>query len=169
MNIAIKAKCDQLDSAVYWEKDLLHVIAKKYKDAECEKIHLWAITNISKRTKMYRRIVCLKDEDAIAKTYQFTYVDLLTETAIKYDFLVGSDEWVSFVPKKQNNFEPDLPTAYKAVIERAVSSSIAQFSSIKEGGGKSNTSGKEPKPEKRCTKCDSKDYETPECSCSDKS
>eukprot|EP00957_Ditylum_brightwellii_P027980 2113974-Ditylum_brightwellii.AAC.1 len=34
MNIAIKVKCDQLDSTGYWKKDMLHVIAKKYKAAK---------------------------------------------------------------------------------------------------------------------------------------
>eukprot|EP00957_Ditylum_brightwellii_P077340 5877122-Ditylum_brightwellii.AAC.1 len=51
MNIAIKAKCDQLDSAEYWQKNLLCVIAKKYKAAKCEEIFLWAIINISERIK----------------------------------------------------------------------------------------------------------------------
>jgi hypothetical protein len=36
MNVDIKAQCDILDGARYWEKDLLHVITKKYNSSKCE-------------------------------------------------------------------------------------------------------------------------------------
>eukprot|EP00957_Ditylum_brightwellii_P007186 545575-Ditylum_brightwellii.AAC.1 len=36
MNVDIKVQCDILYGAGYWEKDLLHVITKKYKSCKCE-------------------------------------------------------------------------------------------------------------------------------------
>eukprot|EP00957_Ditylum_brightwellii_P050323 3816494-Ditylum_brightwellii.AAC.1 len=36
MNVDIKAQCNILDGAGYWEKDLLRVITKKYKSSKCE-------------------------------------------------------------------------------------------------------------------------------------
>eukprot|EP00957_Ditylum_brightwellii_P199679 15222058-Ditylum_brightwellii.AAC.1 len=59
-----------------------------YKVAKCEEFQLWAITNISERTKKYFRMV--------------TYGVPLTETTVEYESLLGSDEWKSFVPKKQS-------------------------------------------------------------------
>eukprot|EP00957_Ditylum_brightwellii_P042711 3234365-Ditylum_brightwellii.AAC.1 len=78
-------------------------------------------------------MVGLQYEDAIARVYWVTYGDLLKETTVKYESLLGSDELTSFVPKKQDNSEPDLSKSYKAAIEKVVSSSIVKVSSNKGG------------------------------------
>eukprot|EP00957_Ditylum_brightwellii_P044798 3398332-Ditylum_brightwellii.AAC.1 len=149
MNIAIKANGDQLNSVEYWKNDLLYVIAKKYNAAKCEEFCVWTITNISEGTKKYLRIAGLQNKDAIPRIYQVTYDDLLTETMVKYESLLGYDEWTLFVPKKQDNSKPYLPEAYKAAIEKAVSSSIARFLSNKGGGDKTIKSSKQTKSKKQ--------------------
>eukprot|EP00957_Ditylum_brightwellii_P085093 6469763-Ditylum_brightwellii.AAC.1 len=67
MNVDIKVQCDILDSASYWEKDLLHVITKKHKPCKCEEFCLWALSTISEKTTAYLRMSTLHDTSIPAK------------------------------------------------------------------------------------------------------
>eukprot|EP00957_Ditylum_brightwellii_P170684 12992021-Ditylum_brightwellii.AAC.2 len=62
MNVDIKGQCDILDSAGYWEKDFLHIIAKKYKSSKCEEFRWWATSTISANTTAYLRMSTLQNK-----------------------------------------------------------------------------------------------------------
>ena len=173
MNVDIKALCEQLYSAGFWEKELLQVISKKYKLSTCEEFCLWAIGTLSEKTIDYLRSVSLMDDSAMMPDKIVTYDMLLDLSTKKYEDLLGSAEWTPHVSTKNDPVEPDVPKAYQASIKKAVSKSIKKH--LKKGNKKpkdsdtrqsdtSTSGGKSTQgQELRCYHCDKKGHCKPQC------
>eukprot|EP00957_Ditylum_brightwellii_P184783 14074439-Ditylum_brightwellii.AAC.1 len=67
MNIKLKGLLDQLNSAGYFEKELLRHLAKKYKTSSCEEFCIWSRSNIDDKTKSYLRLIALQEDKDIAE------------------------------------------------------------------------------------------------------
>eukprot|EP00957_Ditylum_brightwellii_P157976 12024692-Ditylum_brightwellii.AAC.1 len=87
MNVDIKAQCDILDDAGYWEKDLLHVITKKYKSFKCAFFCLWTISTISEETTAYLKMSTLQGDTNIPGETKVTYGSIVKDTTAKHEEL----------------------------------------------------------------------------------
>eukprot|EP00957_Ditylum_brightwellii_P156857 11938632-Ditylum_brightwellii.AAC.1 len=90
MNWEICALCDRLWGAGYWDKNLLHYIANKYIQSSCEVFHVWAITHVSEKTTAYLNATNNFYKDEIDESTIATYTQLLDETSLKYEEMLGS-------------------------------------------------------------------------------
>ena len=91
MNIKIKGLLNQLQSAGYFEKELLNHLAKKYKTSSCEEFCLWSMSNIDDKTKNYLRLTALLDEEDISEEDKVSYSAILDLTSKKYEEMLGSE------------------------------------------------------------------------------
>eukprot|EP00957_Ditylum_brightwellii_P192857 14683955-Ditylum_brightwellii.AAC.1 len=81
MNQEICAMCDRLWGAGYWDKNLLHYIAKKYLQSSCEVFCIWAITHVSEKTTTYLNATNNFHEGEIDESTIVIYTKLLDETS----------------------------------------------------------------------------------------
>eukprot|EP00957_Ditylum_brightwellii_P095118 7244456-Ditylum_brightwellii.AAC.1 len=111
MNQHIRALCDRLWCAGYWDKNLLHYIANKYPQSSYEIFQVLAITHVSEKTTTYLNTTYNFHEDDIDESVIVTYAQLLDDTSHKYAEMLGSSMWTPKVPSKKQQDEPDLNAA----------------------------------------------------------
>ena len=125
MNLEIRAVCDRLWGAGYWDKYLLHYIASKYLQCSDEVFCIWAISHISKKTTAYLNATNNFHEDEIEEFTVVTYTQLVEDIAHKYEEMIESGMWGPKIPSKKQQDEPDLSvTGLQAAVEKAVYTSL---------------------------------------------
>eukprot|EP00957_Ditylum_brightwellii_P048935 3713524-Ditylum_brightwellii.AAC.1 len=74
-----------------------------------------------------------KDTNTLADA-KVTYGSILKETTAKYEELVGSTDLTLHVHEKEQTVDPNLPKAYEAATEKAMSSSMKKLKHFNGGG-----------------------------------
>ena len=152
-NENVKECCDRimvlserLDSAGYFDQDLLCSIAHIFESTTDERFKLWAIYNYNQCSKFVKSLRT-RPITSIPKDDRITYETLVKDAKEEHRKLVDSERW-SPAGGSGSKEEPTLPKSYKAAIKSSVTEALKQGgfqpkqkSGNSSGGGESSGSG----------------------------
>ena len=115
---------ERMADAGFLRPEHLSMLTRCWKQSKDHHFELWAIRK-HEQVNAYRRKLEVMEEAAIPAAERVDYETLIKEAHQEYRELVEQGEWGP-TGKGQSVEEPTLPTAYAAMIQKAVSDSVTK-------------------------------------------